>query len=65
MPRTGTARSQVNRQPVRRRADLAEAVRVTVFSPEDLALVQGGPAGRAATISTRRWSTGTRGSRHS
>jgi DNA replication and repair protein RecF len=31
---------------VRRRADLAEAVRVTVFSPDDLHLVQDGPAGR-------------------
>ncbi|HXQ60207.1 MAG TPA: DNA replication/repair protein RecF [Acidimicrobiales bacterium] len=46
LPVTGTARSQVNRQPVRRRADLAEAVRVTVFSPDDLHLVQEGPAGR-------------------
>jgi DNA replication and repair protein RecF len=46
LPVTGTARTQVNRQAVRRRADLAEAVRVTVFSPEDLDLVQEGPAGR-------------------
>ena len=46
LPVTGTARAQVNRQPVRRRADLAEAVRVTVFSPDDLHLVQDGPAGR-------------------
>ena len=46
LPATGTARAQVNRQPVRRRADLAEAVRVTVFSPDDLHLVQDGPAGR-------------------
>jgi DNA replication and repair protein RecF len=46
LPATGTARTQVNRQPVKRRADLAEAVRVTVFSPDDLHLVQDGPAGR-------------------
>ena len=46
LPATGTARAQVNRQPVRKRADLAEAVRVTVFSPDDLHLVQDGPAGR-------------------
>jgi DNA replication and repair protein RecF len=46
IPVTGVARAQVNRQPVRRRADLAEAVRVTVFSPDDLDLVQDGPAGR-------------------
>jgi DNA replication and repair protein RecF len=46
LPATGTARAQVNRQPVRHRGDLAEAVRVTVFSPDDLHLVQDGPAGR-------------------
>jgi DNA replication and repair protein RecF len=46
LPSTGTAKTQVNRQPVRRRVDLADAVRVTVFSPEDLHLVQEGPAGR-------------------
>jgi len=46
LPLTGTARAQVNRQIVRRRADLAEAVRVTVFSPDDLHLVQDGPSGR-------------------
>jgi DNA replication and repair protein RecF len=46
LPASGTARAQVNRQPVRRRADLADAVRVTVFSPDDLHLVQDGPAGR-------------------
>jgi DNA replication and repair protein RecF len=46
LPVSGTARVQVNRQPVRRRAELAEAVRVTVFSPDDLHLVQDGPAGR-------------------
>jgi DNA replication and repair protein RecF len=46
LPVTGTTRTLVNRQVVRRRADLAEAVRVTIFSPDDLHLVQGGPAGR-------------------
>jgi DNA replication and repair protein RecF len=46
IPRTGSPRSQVNRQVVRRRADLAEGLRITVFSPDDLALVQAGPAGR-------------------
>jgi DNA replication and repair protein RecF len=46
MPRTGSSRIQVNRQAARRRADLAEAVRVTVFSPDDLDLVQEGPAHR-------------------
>jgi DNA replication and repair protein RecF len=46
IPLTGTARTQVNRQPVRRRSDLADALNVTVFAPNDLDLVQGGPAGR-------------------
>src|SRR3546814_9825773 len=40
---------QVNRQPVKRRRDLLEAVTVTVFSPDDLVLVKGGPGDR------RRW----------
>jgi DNA replication and repair protein RecF len=46
LPVTGATRTLVNRQVVRRRTELAEAVRVTVFSPDDLDLVQGGPAGR-------------------
>jgi DNA replication and repair protein RecF len=40
----GPARTQVNRNVVRRRSELGEALRVTVFSPEDLHLVQSGPA---------------------
>jgi DNA replication and repair protein RecF len=46
IPLNGVNRIMVNRQPVRRRTDLGGALRVTVFSPEDLHLVQGGPAGR-------------------
>ena len=46
IPVTGSARTQVNRQPVRRRSELADALNVTVFAPNDLDLVQGGPAGR-------------------
>ncbi|MHB8329281.1 MAG: DNA replication/repair protein RecF [Acidimicrobiales bacterium] len=46
LPFTGTARAQVNRQPVRRRADLADALRVSVFCPDDLDIVQDGPVGR-------------------
>jgi len=42
----GRSRAQVNRQPVRTRRDLAEAVPVTVFSPEDLGIVQGTPSRR-------------------
>ena len=42
----GRGRTTVNRQPLRRGADLADALRVTVFSPDDLALVKAGPTGR-------------------
>ena len=42
----GRSRAQVNRQPARTRRDLAEAVSVTVFSPDDLAVVRGGPGNR-------------------
>ncbi|MGI9023526.1 MAG: DNA replication/repair protein RecF [Acidimicrobiales bacterium] len=45
----GRGRVALNRQPVRRAADLLEALRVSVFSPDDLVLVKGPPAGR------RRW----------
>lgn len=46
LPRQGHSRSQVNRQVARRRVELAAAIQVTVFSPDDLHLLQGGPAGR-------------------
>ncbi|HVX20812.1 MAG TPA: DNA replication and repair protein RecF [Acidimicrobiales bacterium] len=42
----GRSRTQVNRQLARTRRETAAAVPVTVFSPEDLAVVQGGPARR-------------------
>jgi DNA replication and repair protein RecF len=42
----GRSRSMVNRQAVRRRSDLHEAIRVTVFSPEDIAVVRGPPSDR-------------------
>ncbi|HZT66187.1 MAG TPA: DNA replication/repair protein RecF [Acidimicrobiales bacterium] len=47
---TGRNRALVNRQPLRRARDLLGALRVTVFSPEDLALVQGPPAGRRSLL---------------
>ena len=43
---TGRSRTQVNRQVVRRRADLYDALRVTVFSPEDIGVVRAGPSDR-------------------
>ena len=42
----GRDRVLVNRQPLRKGRDLLGAVRVSVFSPDDLALVKGGPAER-------------------
>ena len=43
---TGRGRASLNRQPLRRNPDIQEALRATVFSPDDLELVKGGPAGR-------------------
>lgn len=40
----GRPRVLVNRQPLRRRADLAGAFQVTVFRPDDLELVKSGPS---------------------
>jgi DNA replication and repair protein RecF len=45
----GRGRVALNRQPVRRTSELFGALRVSVFSPDDLVLVKGPPAGR------RRW----------
>lgn len=42
----GRNRVLVNRQRLRRSRDLLGALRVTVFSPDDLELVKGGPGGR-------------------
>jgi len=42
----GRTRVQVNRQPLRRARDLLGALRVSVFSPDDLVIVKGGPAER-------------------
>jgi DNA replication and repair protein RecF len=42
----GRNRVLVNKQPVTRRRDYLEHLRVTVFSPDDLTLVKGGPAQR-------------------
>ncbi|HUF33667.1 MAG TPA: DNA replication/repair protein RecF [Acidimicrobiales bacterium] len=47
---SGRDRVQVNRQPLRRTRDLLGTVRVTVFSPDDLALVKGGPGERRRVL---------------
>jgi DNA replication and repair protein RecF len=44
--RVGRDRVQVNRQPLRRSRDLLGALRVSVFAPDDLVLVKGGPGER-------------------
>ncbi len=41
-----TSRTRVNRKAVSARRDLGAAVPCTVFSPEDLTLISGGPKGR-------------------
>ncbi len=46
LPVSGRNRVQVNRQKLGRVRDLLGSVRVTVFSPDDLTLIKGGPADR-------------------
>ncbi|MFN8049876.1 MAG: DNA replication/repair protein RecF [Acidimicrobiales bacterium] len=46
LPRQGRLRVQVNKQRLGRRGDLAEVLTTTVFSPDDLEIVKGGPGGR-------------------
>ena len=46
---SGMKRLQVNRQRLARKSDLLDVLTVTVFAPDDLELVKGGPANR------RRW----------
>jgi DNA replication and repair protein RecF len=41
---SGRTRAQVNRQKLQRARDLLGALRITVFAPDDLDLVKGGPA---------------------
>jgi DNA replication and repair protein RecF len=43
---SGRDRVLVNRQPLRRSRDLLGSLRVSVFAPDDLSLVKGGPAER-------------------
>jgi DNA replication and repair protein RecF len=46
LSRTGRNRVLVNRQPLKRARDLLGVLRVTVFAPDDLDLIKGGPAER-------------------
>lgn len=48
--RVGRNRVLVNRQRLQRSRDLLGALRVTVFSPDDLVLVKGGPGERRAYL---------------
>jgi DNA replication and repair protein RecF len=48
--RTGRNRVQVNRQRLARTRDLLGALRITVFSPDDLDLIKGGPSGRRSFL---------------
>ena len=44
IPRSGRGKIQVNRKPLSRTRDLFGVARVTVFSPDDLALIKGSPS---------------------
>ena len=46
LPRTGRNRVQINRQKLQRTRDLLGVMRVTVFAPDDLVVVKGGPGDR-------------------
>ncbi|GAC1534606.1 MAG: DNA replication/repair protein RecF [Acidimicrobiales bacterium] len=46
IPLRGRTRVQINRQALRRTRDLLGALRVSVFSPDDLVIVKGGPGER-------------------
>jgi DNA replication and repair protein RecF len=48
--RNGRNRTQLNRQPLRKARDLLGALRVTVFSPDDLILVKGSPGDRRSYL---------------
>ena len=50
IPATGRGRVMVNRQRLARTRDLLGALRVSVFAPDDLELVKGGPAGRRGYV---------------
>jgi DNA replication and repair protein RecF len=46
----GRSRTLVNKQTLKRTRDLGEILRISVFSPEDLVLVKGGPAERRSWL---------------
>lgn len=46
VPPTGRPRVLVNKQRLARRSDMAEVLTTTVFSPDDLEIVKGGPSHR-------------------
>ncbi len=50
LPARGRVRVQVNRNRLQRRRDLLEVVQTTVFGPDDLELVKGGPGLRRALL---------------
>ena len=58
--RGGRVRVQVNRQPLGRSRELLGALRVSVFSPDDLGLVKGAPEGRRRLLDEALASVGAR-----
>lgn len=47
---SGRNRVLVNKQPLKRNRELRDVLRITVFSPEDLSLVKGGPGERRSYL---------------
>jgi DNA replication and repair protein RecF len=60
LSRTGRNRIQVNRQRLVRTRDLLGVLRTTVFSPDDLVLVKGGPGERRRFLDDALVATATR-----
>jgi len=48
--REGRGRTQINRQSVKSRKELAEIVAITTFCPDDLTVIQGGPGSRREVL---------------
>ena len=55
LARVGRGRVQVNRQRLARTRDLLGVLRTSVFSPDDLVLVKGGPAERRRYLDDNWW----------
>ena len=55
LARVGRNRVQVNRQKLGRTRDLLGVMRVSVFAPDDLIMIKGGPPNVGVSWTTRSW----------